>query len=201
MEHQTDNNLQFTEQTYNTIRTSIISAQKKVRTAVNTAMVLAYHEIGEQIYKACGDNDRAEYGTYLLQYISKRLTTEFGKGYTVANLRNMRQFYLTFPNRYTLCSELSWSHYRILMRIADEKARSFYTEECARSSWSVRQLERQIHTMYYQRLLASQDKEAVAAEIQTTEPKAEYEKVIKDPYIMEFLEIKPDSEIYTAGKQ
>ena len=105
---------------------------------------------------------------------------------------------MTFPNRYTLCSELSWSHYRLLMRIADSDARSFYTEECARSAWSVRQLERQIHTMYYQRILASRDKTAVAAEIQQTEPKAEYEKAIKDPYVMEFLQIKPDTHVYES---
>ncbi|MBO7407557.1 MAG: DUF1016 family protein [Clostridia bacterium] len=189
---------QTTERTYSAIRASVISAQNKVYSAVNSAMVLAYHEIGEQIYKACGENDRAEYGASLLQFLSEKLTAEFGKGYTIANLRNMRQFYMTFPNRYTLCSELSWSHYRLLMRIADSDARSFYTEECARSAWSVRQLERQIHTMYYQRILASRDKPAVAAEIQQTEPKAEYEKAIKDPYVMEFLQIKPDTHVYES---
>ena len=102
----------------------------------------------------------------MLEYLSAQLTAEFGKGFSVANLRNMRQFYCMFPIRYTLCNELSWSHYRLLMRIPDEKIRMFYAEECAKSAWSVRQLERQIHTMYYQRILASQDKAAVAAEIQ-----------------------------------
>ena len=191
-----DNNGQ---ETYSSIRNSIIAAQGKVYAAVNSAMVNAYWEIGEQIYKACGENDRAEYGKNLLQYISDRLTVEFGKGYTVRNLRNMRQFYLMFPIRHTLCTELSWSHYRVLMRISDKTARDFYTEECAKSAWSVRQLERQIHTMYYQRLLASRDKESVAAEIQTTEPKPEYEKAVKDPYVMEFLQIKPDTHVYESN--
>ena len=190
-----DNNGQ---ETYSSIRNSIIAAQGKVYAAVNSAMVNAYWEIGEQIYKACGENDRAEYGKNLLQYISDRLTVEFGKGYTVRNLRNMRQFYLMFPIRHTLCTELSWSHYRVLMRISDKTARDFYTEECAKAAWSVRQLERQIHTMYYQRLLASRDKESVAAEIQTTEPKPEYEKAVKDPYVMEFLQIKPDTHVYES---
>ncbi len=184
------------EQTYYSIRNSIVSAQTKMSAAVNSAMVIAYWEIGEQIYKACDENDRAEYGKRLLEYLSDQLTAEFGKGFSVPNLRNMRQFYCMFPIRYTLCSELSWSHYRLLMRIPDEKARTFYAEECAKSSWSVRQLERQIHTMYYQRILASQDKESVAAEIQTTEPKPEYEKIVKDPYIMEFLQIQPDTHVY-----
>jgi predicted nuclease of restriction endonuclease-like (RecB) superfamily len=184
--------------TYNSIRRSIISAQQKVYTAVNSAMVFAYWEIGEQIYKACGENERAEYGKNLLNYLSDKLTAEFGKGYSVQGLRNMRQFYCTYPIRSTLCSELSCSHYRVLMRIPDKTARDFYTEECAKSMWSVRQLERQIHTMYYQRLLASRDKESVAAEIQTTEPKPEYEKAIKDPYVMEFLQIKPDTHVYES---
>lgn len=106
-------------------------------------MVIAYWEIGEQIYKACGENDRAEYGKNLLKYLSDRLTAEFGKGFDESNLRRMRQFYMTYPIRDTLCHELSWSHYRILMKIADKSARDFYTEECAKSAWSVRQLERQ----------------------------------------------------------
>ena len=184
------------EQTYYTIRQSIVTAQHKLNAAVNSAMVIAYWEIGEQIYKACGENDRAEYGKKLLEYLSEQLTAEFGKGFSVQNLRNMRQFYCTFPNRYTLCSELSWSHYRVLMRIADETTRNFYAEECAKSAWSVRQLERQIHTMYYQRILASRDKQSVAAEIQSLEPKSEYEKIVKDPYVMEFLQIKPDTHVY-----
>ena len=198
MEQGLINTQKMTEQTYNTIRASVISAQNKVYSAVNSAMVLAYHEIGEQIYRACGDNDRADYGKNLLQYLSERLTTEFGQGYTVRNLRAMRQFYLCFPNRHTLCAELSWSHYRLLMRVPDDAARAFYTEECAKSAWSVRQLERQIHTMYYQRILASRDKVSVAKEIQSTEPKAEYEKAIKDPYVMEFLQIKPDTHVYES---
>ena len=190
--------IQNPEQTYTTIRKSIVQAQNKLSAAVNFAMVTAYWEIGEQIYKACGENDRAEYGKKLLQFLSKQLTAEFGQGYTVRNLRAMRQFYCCFPIRHTLCAELGWSHYRLLMRIADEKERAFYAEECAKSAWSVRQLERQIHTMYYQRLLSSQDKAPVSSEIQTTEPKPEYEKIVKDPYVMEFLQIKPDTHVFES---
>ena len=190
--------IQNPEQTYTTIRQSIVQAQHRLTAAVNSAMVTAYWEIGEQIFKACGENDRAGYGKKLLQYLSEQLTAEFGKGFSVQGLRNMRQFYCTFPIRSTLWSELSWSHYRILMRIPNEKERAFYTEECAKSAWSVRQLERQIHTMYYQRLLSSQDKAPVATEIQTTEPKPEYEKIVKDPYVMEFLQIKPDTHVFES---
>ena len=190
--------VQNPEETYNTIRHSIVNAQHKLCTAVNSAMVTAYWEIGEQVYKACGENDRAGYGKGLLRFLADNLTSEFGKGFDESNLRKMRQFYSVFPIRDTLCPELSWSHYRLLMRIADEKERTFYTEECVKSAWSVRQLERQIHTMYYQRLLSSQDKAPVSAEIQTTEPKPEYEKIVKDPYVMEFLQIKPDTHVFES---
>ena len=186
------------EEIYSSIRSYVITAQNKVYAAINSAMVVAYWEIGEQIYKACGENDRAEYGSNLLSYLSEKLTAEFGKGYTVRNLRAMRQFYTCYQNRHTLCAELSWSHYRILMRIEDKTVRDFYTDECAKLAWSVRQLERQINTMYYQRLLASKDKASVAAEIQTSEPKPECEKAIKDTYIMEFLQIKPDTHVYES---
>ncbi len=185
-----------TEQTYTIIRNSVISAQNRIYTAVNSAMVQAYWEIGEQIYLACGENDRAEYGKGLLQFLSEKLTAEFGKGYTVRNLQMMRKFYLMYQNANTLCSQLSWSHYRILMRINDEKRRNWYTEECAKSGWSVRQLERQINTMFYDRLLASKDKEPVAEEIQKTEPKPEYEKIIRDPYVLEFLDLPANPHFY-----
>lgn len=184
------------EQTYQTIRTSIISAQQKVYNAVNSAMVTAYWEIGKQIYEACGENERAAYGKQLLQYLSEKLTAEFGKGFNVRNLRNMRQFYLTFPKRNALRAELSWTHYRSLMKVQDEAARTFYLEEAVKSGWSSRQLERQINTMYYHRILASRDKAGVAAEIQTIEPKPEYEKIIKDPYVLEFLDLPANEHFY-----
>lgn len=186
------------ESTYLMIRNHVIDAQRKVYSAVNSAMVDAYWNIGKEIYEACGENERAEYGKQVLNYLSERLTTEFGKGFTVRNLRNMRQFYLAFPIRHTLCAELSWSHYRLLIRVQDEKARQFYAEEAVKSGWSVRQLERQINTMFYQRLLASRDKESVAAEIQTTEPKPEYEKIIRDPYVLEFLDLPPNEHFYES---
>lgn len=182
--------------TYSKIRSSVISAQSKIYTAVNSAMVQAYWEIGEQIYIACGENDRAEYGKGLLKYLSEQLTAEFGKGFDVRNLQMMRKFYLMYQKTNTLCSQLSWSHYRILMRISDEQRREWYTEECTKSGWSVRQLERQINTMFYERLLASKEKDSVIAEIQTTEPKPEYEKIIRDPYVLEFLDLPENPHFY-----
>ena len=95
------------EDTYRSIRGYVINAQNKVKASVNSAMVNAYWEIGEQIYLACGESERAGYGKQLLEFVSNKLTAEFGKGFTVRNLRNMRQFYLTFPIRHTLRAELS----------------------------------------------------------------------------------------------
>ncbi len=184
------------QETYSLIRNTLISAQTKIATVVNSAMVQAYWEIGEQIYLACGENDRAEYGKGLIKYLSEELTREFGKGFTAANLRNMRQFYMTFPKRYTLCSELSWSHYRLLMRVDNKERRDYYHEECVKANWSVRQLERQINTLYYDRILASRDKVSAANEIQQLEPKSEYERIIKDPYVLEFLDLEANPHFY-----
>ena len=144
-----------TEQTYHSIRHSIVSAQRSLSVAVNSAMVTAYWEIGEQIYKACGENDRAGYGKKLLQYLSAHLTAEFGKGFDESNLRKMRQFYCAYPIRDTLCPELSWSHYRMLMRVDNERRRLWYMNEAADAGWSSRQLDRQIQTLYYDRLIAT----------------------------------------------
>ena len=134
---------------YNQIKEILSSARAKVYSAANFAMVEAYWEIGKSIVEKQGGNATAEYGSKLFEELSKQMTADFGKGFTVANLKNMRQFYLAFQNRYTLCSQLSWSHYRLLMRVDDDKARQFYIEESVKSNWSVRQLERQINTFSY----------------------------------------------------
>jgi len=191
------NNVQ-PENAYLSIRSYVIDAQKHVYSAVNAAMVTAYWNIGKAVYEVCGENDRAAYGKQVLKYISERLTAEFGKGFSVQGLRNMRQFYLAFPDRSKVREELSWSHYRLLMRVGDEDARMFYAEESVKAGWSVRQLQRQINTMFYNRILSSKDKESVAAEIQTSVPKPEYEKIIKDPYVLEFLDLPQNEHFYES---
>lgn len=128
----------------------LISARNKVYQTANFAMVEAYWNIGKSIIEEQGGNEKAEYGTGLLKELSKQMTQDFGKGFTVANLKNMRQFYLTFPNGYALRSELSWTHYRLLMRVENENAREFYMQEAVKSQWSTRQLERQINSFFYE---------------------------------------------------
>ncbi len=186
------------QETLNSVRSYIIAAQKQVYSAVNSAMVMAYWNIGKQIYEACGENDRAGYGKQLLRYLSEKLEAEFGKGFSERNLQMMRKFYLIFPNPNALRSDLSWTHYRSLMRVADEDARNYYLEEAVKSGWSSRQLDRQINSFYYQRTLASRDKAGVAAEIHTLEPKPEYEKIIKDPYVLEFLDLPANEHFYES---
>ena len=186
------------QETYDTVRGYIVAAQKQVKAAVNSAMVTAYWNIGKQIYETCGESERAEYGKQLLQYLADKLTEEFGKGFTVRNLQMMRQFYLTFPNANALRSELSWTHYRSLMRVEDENARQFYLEEAVKCGWSSRQLDRQINSFFYQRILASKDKDSVEAEIDALEPRPEYEKIIKDPYVLEFLDLPANEHFYES---
>ena len=102
-------------------------------------MVKAYWEIGKRIVEEQGGAERAKYGAGLLRELSQQTTKDFGKGFTVTNLSYMRQFYLTFPIYHTLCDKLSWSHYRLPIRVENEQARQFYLEEAVKSQWSVRQ--------------------------------------------------------------
>lgn len=172
------------------IRALINEARKQVVHTVNTVMVATYWEIGRRIVEEeQNGKERAEYGTYLIQNLSKVLTTEFGKGFDESNLRNMRLFFKAFPIRDSLRHELSWTHYRQLIRVENAEARKFYLKEAADSAWSSRQLERQISSFYYQRLLASQNKGIVKKEAEQNNAPITPSEVLKDPYILEFLDL------------
>ena len=168
------------EAIYEAVRGYVVAARKQIYVAVNGAMVDAYWHIGRQLNSVVGENGRATYGKRLLKYLAAKLTAEFGRGFDESNLRNMLRFYRAFPIQDALRPELIWTHYRLLMKVPDERAREFYAQEAVKASWSTRQLERQINTLYYHRILASRDKEGVAAEIQLKEPRPEYESIIKD---------------------
>ena len=175
------------------ITQQIEQARGQVRQAVNTAMVQSYWEIGRLIVEhEQQGNGRAEYGKQQLKQLSQQLTERLGKGFDVTNLRNMRQFYHAFPIRDAVRLELSWTHYRTLLRIENAQARDWYLHEAINQSWSARALERQISTLYYERLLASQEKSSVAAEAQqNTQPLAESAKdYLRDPYILDFLNLQ-----------
>lgn len=176
---------------YDSIREILLKSRNQAYKAVNSAMVMAYWSIGRAIveYEQKG-LDRAEYGKQVLEGLSQKLTDEFGAGFNIRNLRYMRKFYLTFRNGNAVRSELTWTHYRSLLRIENEKARNWYMEEAIKEQWSSRQLDRQISSMYYERLLASQDKAAVVAEANEKLSKVEPEQFIKDPYVLEFIDLK-----------
>ncbi len=183
---------------YNEIRNILLAARNKVYQTANFAMVEAYWNIGKSIIEEQGGNDKAEYGAGLLKELSKQMTHDFGKGFTVTNLKYMRQFYLTFPNGHALRDELSWTHYRLLMKVENDNAREFYMQEAVKSGWSTRQLERQINTFFYERLLSSKNKEKVATEIQTSEAAKTPEDIIRDPYVLEFLGLNPNDDFYES---
>ena len=183
---------------YSEIKKILTNARDKVYQTANFTMVEAYWQIGKSIVKEQNGEERAEYGTGLLKELSKQMTQDFGRGFTVANLKNMRQFYLIFPNGYALRSELSWTHYRLLMRVENDNASQFYMDEAVKSQWSTRQLERQINTFFYERLLSSKNKENVAQEIQTLEPEKTPEDIIRDPYVLEFLGLSPNDDFYES---
>lgn len=177
------------EKVYSSVRATLEVARGKVERAVNSAMVEAYWEIGRQIVEATGE--RAEYGKHLVEYLAERLTAEYGKGFTKRNLYQMQQFYLAFPIVHTLSAQLSWSHYRRLMRIPDREQREFYMNAAAEERWTVRQLDHQIATFYRERLLStkSEKRDAIRAEIQRTEPATPADDFIKDPYVLDFLDL------------
>ena len=176
---------------YDEIREILLSSRNKAYTAVNSTIVQAYWNIGRIIveYEQNG-SFRAEYGKGAMNRLSTQLTEEFGKGFDERNLRNMRAFYINFPNWNAVRTELTWTHYRALLRVENEAARNWYIDETIRSGWSSRQLERQISTLYYERLLISREKEPVIAEAEELLKPLAAKNFIKDPYVLEFLDLK-----------
>lgn len=169
------------------------NAQSQVRQSVNSAMVQAYWQVGRLIVEDEQQGQaRAEYGKAQLSQLAERLAANFGKGFDERNLRNMRRFYQTFPIWNAVRTELSWTHYRTLIRLDSEPARLWYMQEAAQLAWSARALERQIGTLYYERLLSSKDKSLVEQEaLQNTHPLADTPKdYLRDPYILDFLNLQ-----------
>jgi len=178
------------------------SARQHVVRAVNQTMVYTYYEIGRMIVEdEQQGKERAEYGKRVLKELSKMLSAEFGKGFSVDNLQNMRQFYLVYSIYETTSRKfnLSWSHYLKLMRIANLEERSFYEIECATNNWSLKELQRQFDSALYERLVLSRDKEGIrqlAAQGQIVEKPLD---ILKDPYILEFLDL-PEHHQYSEGE-
>ncbi len=213
------------DSTYQSIKQILEEARKKAYSAVNFAMVQAYWNIGRIIVEEeQKGKSTAGYGEYLISELAARLTAEFGKGFTISNIKYFRQFYLLFSIGHAVRGqspipgklndakrhesqlvqkghalrdelpfvrhELSWTHYRFLLKVERPDVRKFYMDECIAENWSTRQLERQINSFYYERLLSSRNKGSVKAEIKKIEPETTPHDVIKDPYVLEFLGLR-----------
>ena len=178
---------------FDNIKELVINSRNKVYTTVNTEMLNLYWNIGRIIMEIQQGDERASYGDAVLEKLSLKLTNEFGKGFSKRNLERMRKFYIIFPIATTLSSQLSWSHYLELIKIEEEPKRNFYLKECINSMWSVRELQRQKDSLLYERLILSADKEKVLELSQEGQILRESKDLVKDPFVLEFLDIKENT--------
>ena len=171
--------------------------RKQAYQAVNTILVKTYWQIGKQIveYEQEG-KEKAEYGSALLDNLSRDLKIKYGKGFSRRNILDMRRFYQSYPKWQTVSAELSWSHYIELLSIDEPLERSFYEKQCITERWSVRELSRQMSSALFHRLVLSKNKKGVIALSKKGQLIEKHEDILKDPYVLEFLKI-PDSHQYT----
>lgn len=181
---------------FNNIKKIIEEAKHKISKDVNTTMLIAYMNIGKMIVEdEQKGNAKAEYGAASLKLLSKELTNLYGRGFSRSNLQSMRKFYLQYGKCQTLSGKLSWSHYLLLLGVSDKNARSFYEHECENSNWSVRELERQIDSSLYERLLLSKGEHNKKAVLELATKGITYQtpdSFIKDPMVVEFIGIPED---------
>ena len=179
------------------IRGIIDQARNHAARSVDQARVVMYWNIGKRIFeKEQQGKERADYGSFLLETLSKNLTPVYGSGFSVRQLEICRKFYRTYPIANTLCSQLNWSQYKLLIAIPDKDKREYYQLEAANEGWSKRQLERQINSMLYERLLMSNDKEKVLAVAQKERTPESPLEIIKDPMVLEFLGLEKKPAYY-----
>ncbi|MCA1758117.1 MAG: PDDEXK nuclease domain-containing protein [Bacteroidales bacterium] len=186
---------------YDKIKEIIETARSRVYYTANFEMVMAYWDIGYTIVEEeQKGKERAEYGKGLLPNLSNRLTKDYGRGFDESNLRNMRKFYLVYQNRDALRPELSWTHYRILMRIEKKSAREFYNQESIEGNWSTRQLERQVNSHYFERMVMTKESNRSLLKIEAESNKEQLQPVniIKDPYVLEFLNLNSNRVFYES---
>ena len=187
------------ENLYKEIRQVIEDARNKVYRAANQEMVKAYWHTGRLIVEEEQHGEqRAEYGKELIKHLSKRLKAEYGRGFTPTNLKYMRQFYNTFEKSHALRGELSWTHYRLLLKVEREDARQFYLKEAIEANWSTRTLERQINSLYFERMIMSREggRSQVKAEAERKQIAMDSKDIIKDPYVLEFLDLNARPRFY-----
>ncbi|MDI6788925.1 MAG: PDDEXK nuclease domain-containing protein [Planctomycetota bacterium] len=194
----------------NNVSSLLQEARRQTVRQINTVITTTYWHTGRLIIEEeQKGKERAGYGEYLIKRLSDDLTKRFGKGFTVVNIWNMRQFYLTYSKLYALRREsrrdkishalrdqLTWTHFRTLMRVDDKLARQFYEIETVKNNWSSRELERQINSLLFERLSLSKNKKKVLSLAQKGQVITTPEDAVKDPYVLEFLGI-PEKSYYT----
>jgi len=185
---------QSTEALYKQVALILNEARNRVLQTVNSTMVRAYWEIGRLIIEhEQKGKARAGYGDFLVKGLSERLTVDFEKGFDPSNLWNMRKLYITFPILDAVRRELSWTHYRLLLKVENKEARGFYEVESVKSRWSSRELDRQINSLLFERLTLSKDKKQTLKMAKDGQAVDEPKDFIKDPYVLEFLNIREDT--------
>lgn len=179
------------------IKNIILQSRDNAVRSVNWERTIMYWKIGKRIFEEeQHGKERAEYGTYLIRELSKQIQPEFGSGFSYRQLNWYRQFYRTFPIVSALRTQFNWTHYKLLISINNEHKRDYYIAESSNNNWTSRQLERQINSGLYERLLLSNDKEAVLSVAKREKAPAEPIEIIKDPMVLEFLGLKPNSAYY-----
>lgn len=186
---------------YSKIADLLKTARQNVARTVNQTMVYTYYEIGQMIVEEEQHGEqRAAYGKQLLKELSKKLTAEFGKGFSERNLEQMRQLYLIYPISQTISAKftLSWSHYLKLIRIKNPDERRFYEIECSTNNWTLKELQRQFDATLYERLSLSRDKEGIKQLAEKGQIIENPTDLLKDPYILEFLDL-PEKHQYSES--
>lgn len=185
------------EQFVSDIRNIIITARTTAIRSVDFERVKMYWKLGERIFiEEQKGQDRAEYGAYLLQNVALEIEKEFGSGFSVRQLERARRFYRTYPITTALRTQLNWYQYRLLIQISDNDKREYYELETANNNWTGRELERQINSGLYERLLLSNDKKSVLEVARKERQPESPTEIIKDPMVLEFLGLKPDAAYY-----
>lgn len=183
----------------NDIRGIIATSRERAIRSIDSARVSMYWEIGRRIVEEEQNGDaRAQFGKYIIRDLAREIEPEFGSGFGVRQLELSRQFYLTYPIANTLCSQLHWSQYKLLIRINNPDKREYYELETVNNCWTTRQLERQINSMLYERLLLSNDKEGVLAVARGEKQAENPQEIIKDPMVLEFLGLERNPSYYES---
>ena len=191
------NEIQDIQNLYKEVREIVASARQNAIRSVDFCRVQMYWNIGKRIFETeQKGKERAEYGSYLLKNLAKRLEPEYGSGFSVRQLELCRQFYRIYPIANTLYSQLNWSQYKLLISISDEDKRAYYQLEAVNNCWTKREMERQINSQLYERLLLSNDKESVLAIARKERIPQQPQEIIKDPMVLEFLGLERKSSYY-----